>query len=433
MLLRFGLPHFKQSSLTTEDYTRQYRNANFVVGLVLLRTPGKQLTSALDMSSTKELAEWEAWGKPSIDEHCKLHWFDIIDCLVLSEPERAMFDVGRAQAFVRLNSAQVVSLFDNASVQKYRADGQAEPGTQRLHNAFVQWINDHGSLGLDTVDIGDDFNKVGDMASLAFKCLPAMFELMARNAFKRILLTPQAHTSTLSAHPFHDIMFAQTNLRQLSVKRSKHQEPAADCTGEQARLAQNKDLLQPSRFALLSDLLSSEWSKAILSQHPTHRALLEANVTWLRSVESHFAEAGLNVSKPYANRRAYHLRTIIKAVSFGSLLTGDKNMPQAVSHALDMICSPQLAAFYKDMLNDSDSLLKVPSQPTISRYRLMIDTAFMLHMRSRNKVPSSRFGMSDSSPQLRRDWFMMWQCSIPHESLTMLLKSTHYLFDTKGQ
>ena len=133
----------------------------------------------------------------------------------------ATFDKQRDQAFVRLNSCQAVSLFDNASVRKYRLDGQAEPGRQSLHDAFVRWINDHASLGLDLAHIGDDFNKVGDMVSLGFKYLPAFVELMARNAFKRILLTPRVLTSTLSVHPFHNIMFAQTNSRLLFSDMSK--------------------------------------------------------------------------------------------------------------------------------------------------------------------------------------------------------------------
>ena len=70
------------------------------------------------------------------------------------------------------------------------------------------------------------------------------------------------------------------------------------------------EMFEPSRFALLSDPLSGEWKEAILSRDPNAQPLLEANVTWLRSLESHFAEP----AGPSKRQTARQLRTIVKAV-----------------------------------------------------------------------------------------------------------------------
>ena len=359
----------------------------------------------------------------------QIAFFEVVDYLPLCDPVPGMFTKSSNHSLIRLNTTQAVSLLQTASVHKYHLHG--EPERHQLQDAFAQWINQYGSFGLDFATIGEDFNKLGDHVSLGFRCLPAFVDLMARQAFKRIGITPQSYNSVLAkgteAHPFLERMFGDRfRLRKLFATTKL--QPDEDVEEVQAA-----ELLEPSRFSLLSDLLSGEWKDAILSRDPNARPLLEANVTWLRSLESHLQEAAAT-SKRHGARynRRYHLRTIIKAVSLGALLTGDKNIEEAVRHALDMICSVELATMYKDMLQDSSSLVKIPSPATISRSRLMVDTGFMLYMRSLNRVPSSRFGMSDSSPQLRRDWYMMWQCSIPNDALKALLDSTHYLFETKG-
>ena len=215
--------------------------------------------------------------------------------------------------------------------------------------------------------------------------LPAFYDLMACQAFIRIALIPHVHTSTLSCHPYHTAMFAGTNVRKLcsNIRESKRaDEPTSTLRdGCVEGVQKGGEMFEPSRFALLSDLLSGEWKEAILSRDPNAQPLLEANVTWLRSLESHFSEPA-GPSKRHGNRyyRRSNLRTIAKAVSLGALLKGCKNIEEAVTHALDVICSNEWATYYKDMINDPSSLLKLPSAATISRYRLLVDTGFMLYM-----------------------------------------------------
>ena len=56
---------------------------------------------------------------------------------------------------------QAASLLQSASVQKYCLQAEAE--RQHLQDAFAQWINEYGSLGLDLAAIGEDFTEVADM------------------------------------------------------------------------------------------------------------------------------------------------------------------------------------------------------------------------------------------------------------------------------
>ena len=61
----------------------------------------------------------------------------------------------------------------------------------------------------------------------------------------------------------------------------------------------------------------------------------------------------------------------------------------------------------------------------------MLDCGFMLMMRVLNSAKASRFGMSDSSPQLKKDWYIQLQCTIKDEDLVSVLRATHILALTK--
>ena len=84
-----------------------------------------------------------------------------------------MFDNQLAQrhSLFRLSSVQAASLHQSASVQKYCLQAEAERQTSQ--DAFAQWINEYGSLGLDLAATGEDFTKVADIVSMGFKCLLA--------------------------------------------------------------------------------------------------------------------------------------------------------------------------------------------------------------------------------------------------------------------
>ena len=61
----------------------------------------------------------------------------------------------------------------------------------------------------------------------------------------------------------------------------------------------------------------------------------------------------------------------------------------------------------------------------------MLDCGVMLLMRVLNSAKASRFGMSDSSPQLKKDWYIQLQCTIKDEDLVSVLRATHALAPTK--
>ena len=111
---------------------------------------------------------------------------------------------------------------------------------------------------------------------------------------------------------------------------------------------------------------------------------------------------------------------------------GDSSIPALVNNALNIVCDPDIATLYRDLLADKDnSLMKLPSPSTLSRRRMMLDFGFMLLMRVLNSAKASRFGMSDSSPQLNKYWYIQLQCTITDEDLVSVLRATHTLALTK--
>ena len=129
---------------------------------------------------------------------------------------------------------------------------------------------------MDFATIGEDFNKLGDHVSLGFRCLPAFVDLMARQAFKRIGITPESYNSPMAkgpeAHPFLERMFGDRFYLRNLFATTKLQLPDEDVEEVPVQAA---ELLEPSRFSLLSDLLSGEWKDAILSRDPSAKPLLD--------------------------------------------------------------------------------------------------------------------------------------------------------------
>ena len=128
----------------------------------------------------------------------------------------------------------------------------------------------------------------------------------------------------------------------------------------------------------------------------------------------------------------YKMSTLIHSLCMSIECFGDSSIPALVNNALDIVCDPDIAKFYKGLLADKDNtLMKLPSPSTLSRRRMMLDCGFMLLMRVLNSAKASRFGMSDSSPQLKKDWYIQLQCTIKDEDLVSALRATHSLASTK--
>ena len=78
-------------------------------------------------------------------------------------------------------------------------------------------------------------------------------------------------------------------------------------------------------------------------------------------------------------------------------------------------------------IEDYNAMLSLLSVSTISQWRLMIDCSFLLVMRSVNAETRWRHVLSNSSPQLRRGWYLQMMASVTQADLVQTRETICWL------
>ena len=122
-----------------------------------------------------------------------------------------------------------------------------------------------------------------------------------------------------------------------------------------------------------------------------------------------------SLEKNSARRRPHQVAFMLKVLTMSDYLRHASSVKDVLRHSLEMIMPEVLRPAFRALLQESESA--VPRSSTISRWRLLLDGAFMLYWRSRNAAQDSaavRFIMADSSTQHRK---IQYTCQIFPEFL----------------
>ena len=399
-----------------------------VLGVALLRVPGRQLTDSLMLGSDLLRALHESWAAPALDCKCKLHIFDVVDFVALDEPVRAQTVLPQKlvrSEVVELNPEFVQGLLSCHAKRFCPVSGTSTAAGQ-LDSVVLSWVKMHKRLGCDGMP---SLQQRGQLMQWGVRCFPAVGKLMSRSGCTSIMLPPRQDLDSFAsacARHLHQVMFGGATISGPRFRYVRHKPKST------ADIGTELDMFAPERFRALSDFLCKV-APDIIQQHPSADTELSSYVHWLQNMQKKFSSSNTQLAVRHGGRHQmkYKMSTLIHCLRLSIECTGDSSIPAVVNSALDVVCDRDIAKIYKDLLADPGNTFKLPSPSTLSKKRMMLDCGFMLLMRTLNSAKASRFGMSDSSPQLKKDWYIQIQCTIKDEDLVAVLRATHTLASTK--
>ena len=140
---------------------------------------------------------------------------------------------------------------------------------------------------------------------------------------------------------------------------------------------------------------------------------------------------------PVQNSR-YQSAFLIKCLLTCQFLRDSSKLKQVVTHAINLCLPRSVATLFSEMLSHRAGRgrrgIDFPSASKISASRLLLDVAFMHHMRKTNAEAlqaggSVRYMLADSSVQGHRDFELVRMHSISKSRLFALLIDAHNLYD----
>ena len=126
----------------------------------------------------------------------------------------------------------------------------------------------------------------------------------------------------------------------------------------------------------------------------------------------------------------YNVCWMIKVFLLSNCLRTSADLGDAIQHALNMLLPPVLIPVFASVLGDTDRIR--PDAGTVSRWRLLIDGAFMLwHRRANSKDGGQhvRYMMADSSTQHGRTFQLLSMQSISHAALPRMFSDVTDLIE----
>lgn len=127
------------------------------------------------------------------------------------------------------------------------------------------------------------------------------------------------------------------------------------------------------------------------------QAILQALTTW----------KGHNIDLVHRSRRKqYKAGTMLRCMICADLLRADDSITESCIRSIKMMLPPSVAEPALEMITSASERAKlIPGKSTISKYRVLVDTALMIFERLRNDLhPQIRYMMADSSTQHGRDF-----------------------------
>ena len=139
-------------------------------------------------------------------------------------------------------------------------------------------------------------------------------------------------------------------------------------------------------------------------------------------------------ARPAGKSTPYRVGWLVKAMLMSDLLRNSQDMLEALEVSLNLVLPPVLWPLLRDMLQETISV--VPSKSTISRWRVLLDGALMLHARREHLTQLENGGMGavrylmiDSSNQHNRDYEHMIVRMLPRSALCDLFEDSNDLIE----
>lgn len=154
-------------------------------------------------------------------------------------------------------------------------------------------------------------------------------------------------------------------------------------------------------------------------------------ITFLKSIRELDGKAGSALSEHGRNIQ-YKVSFIVKAMMMADMLRSSDNLADAIAQGVGILLPPSLRQPFTELLDNARTVF--PTKPTISRWRALIDGAFMLHCR-RDSLQSSlseggvSYLMADSSMQHGRDFEHIILKRVAADKLPQLLQCSLDLCD----
>lgn len=126
-------------------------------------------------------------------------------------------------------------------------------------------------------------------------------------------------------------------------------------------------------------------------------------------------------------RFAYRTTFLVHCLVMSGLIMSDGKLRDILLNSVRMLLPPALAKPLADVVR-SPGLLPLPSKSTTSRWRVMLDGAFMLWTRRRSNIDAVYYAMVDSSTQGGNDYELIVVASIRKSHLVGLLDLVDSLF-----
>ena len=105
-----------------------------------------------------------------------------------------------------------------------------------------------------------------------------------------------------------------------------------------------------------------------------------------------------------SNRAVHETGFLIQALLMGNMLKDDKDLRHVLARSLRMALPATLAGPICQVV-ESVELMRLPSPAALSRWRFLLDAAFMLHQRDLlASQPRCRYCQIDSSTQGGKDY-----------------------------
>lgn len=122
-----------------------------------------------------------------------------------------------------------------------------------------------------------------------------------------------------------------------------------------------------------------------------------------------------------SKRLAYKSAFLIHVLIMSGLIMHDANLRQVLAGAFGLMLPPSLAAPLVRAVEDAKAI-PLPHKSTISRWRMLLDSAFMMWTRVRLQQEHVHFGMVDSSTQGGKDYVLVVIASILKADLPALVE-----------
>lgn len=128
----------------------------------------------------------------------------------------------------------------------------------------------------------------------------------------------------------------------------------------------------------------------------------------------------LRAYSPPPKRLAYLASLLVHVLVMSGLIMDDANLREVRMRSFNMMLPSSLAAPFVRAVSDA-AAVPLPSKSTISRWRVMLDVAYMLWTRDRFQQEHVHFGMVDSSTQGGKDYELCVVSSVLKADLPALV------------